>query len=249
MRKIDIKRISSDIKIKLNDKEQEQVSNFISSHVKYFETFQNYNTDGLEILSSPYEKPISFKTLRKDIAGEPKAELIKSNTKHIKDNFVVFKSNDTKDVKLDLKSFNDNSIITKLDLKSSKPSSSLLKGKTIGVKDNFTIEGVRTTGSTNILNNFIPNYDSSVVYRLLDASGHITCKTNLDELAMGGTGTFSPFGTVPNPQDKNHIIGGSSSGSAYVVATGLVDISIGSDTGDSVRKPAANSGIIGFKPT
>ncbi len=124
-----------------------------------------------------------------------------------------------------------------------------LDGIPYAIKDNFAIDSTRTTSASKILKDFTPNFTSTVHYKLV-ANGAIPLfKANLDELAMGGTGLTSNYGPVYNPFHENYISGGSSSGSNYLVADGTVPFSIGTDTGDSVRKPAAYTGIVGFKPT
>lgn len=125
----------------------------------------------------------------------------------------------------------------------------LLMAIPYATKDNIITINILTTGSSKILANFIPNYDSTI-NQLLTATNAINiAKTTLDELGMGGDGLHTASGYVLNPWNKNHITGGSSSGSAVLVATGVVPFAIGTDTGDSVRKPAAYCGVIGFKPT
>lgn len=124
-----------------------------------------------------------------------------------------------------------------------------LKGIPFAIKDNFSIEHQTTTSASKIIREFKPNYNSTVLKKLVEQGAIPLFKANLDELAMGGTGLTSNYGPVYNPFDKNHLSGGSSSGSNYLVADGSVPFSIGSDTGDSVRKPAAWTGIVGFKPT
>lgn len=117
------------------------------------------------------------------------------------------------------------------------------------LKDNYSTKGILTTASSNILKNYIPVYDSTVYKKLKDAGAVLVGKTVLDELAMGGTGTTGNTGVVNNPWNIERQIGGSSAGSAAAVALGIVPFAIGSDTGDSVRKPAAYGGVVGFKPT
>ena len=125
----------------------------------------------------------------------------------------------------------------------------LFKGIPYVIKDNFSTKDIETTASSNVLKGYIPTFDAEVVSRLKKAGAIIIAKTSLDELAMGGTGTTSHLGPSKNPYDLNRIAGGSSSGSAIAVATGTVPFSLGSDTGDSVRKPASLNGLYGFKPT
>jgi aspartyl-tRNA(Asn)/glutamyl-tRNA(Gln) amidotransferase subunit A len=119
------------------------------------------------------------------------------------------------------------------------------------IKDNFSTKGIETTAGSNILNGYIPLYDATVYVKLLKAKAILIGKTTLDELAMGGTGMTGHKGYQYNPFDpsKTRQIGGSSSGSAAAVSSGMVPFSLGSDTGDSVRKPASYAGLVGFKPT
>lgn len=116
-------------------------------------------------------------------------------------------------------------------------------------KDNIATISVLTTASSKILANFIPNYNSTVNTLLTNNKAINIAKTALDELGMGGDGLYAATGHVLNPWNLKHITGGSSSGSAALVAAGIVPFALGTDTGDSVRKPAAYCGIIGFKPT
>jgi aspartyl-tRNA(Asn)/glutamyl-tRNA(Gln) amidotransferase subunit A len=119
------------------------------------------------------------------------------------------------------------------------------------LKDNFSTKGLETTAGSNILNGYIPLFDATVYQRLKDAKAILIGKTTLDELAMGGTGMTGHKGRQYNPHDstKTRQIGGSSSGSAAAVSSGMVPFGLGSDTGDSVRKPASYAGLVGFKPT
>ena len=125
----------------------------------------------------------------------------------------------------------------------------VLTGIPYSLKDNFSTSNILTTASSNILKNYVPVYDATVYKKLKDAGAVLVGKNVLDELAMGGTGTTGHTGVVKNPWDTKRLIGGSSAGSCASVALGIVPFSIGSDTGDSVRKPAAFGGVIGFKPT
>lgn len=128
---------------------------------------------------------------------------------------------------------------------------SLLYGIPVVIKDNLSTKGIPTTASSDLLNGYVPVFDSEVVARLEKEGAIIIGKTTMDELAMGGTGTSGHLGTTFNPWDKSktRIIGGSSCGSAAATAAGIVPIAIGSDTGDSVRKPASYASLVGFKPT
>ncbi len=142
-----------------------------------------------------------------------------------------------------------NSFVTIIDKFKYKDRNSLLNGIPYALKDNFSTSGILTTASSNILKDYIPVYDATVYKKLKKAGAVLVGKTVLDELAMGGTGTTGHTGIVRNPWNKDCMIGGSSAGSASSVALGIVPFSIGSDTGDSVRKPASHGGLVGFKPT
>lgn len=142
-----------------------------------------------------------------------------------------------------------NCFVTILDNSEFVSGDSVLSGIPYALKDNISTKGILTTGSSNILKDYIPLYDATVYKKLKEAGAVLMGKTVLDELAMGGTGTTGHTGIVRNPWDKNRMIGGSSAGSAASVALGIVPFAIGSDTGDSVRRPAAYGGIVGYKPT
>lgn len=142
-----------------------------------------------------------------------------------------------------------NSFVTILDKCSYKDRDSLINGIPYSLKDNFSTSNILSTASSNILKDYVPVYDATVYKKLKKAGAVLIGKTTLDELAMGGTGTTANTGVVRNPYDKDRLIGGSSAGSASSVALGITPFSIGSDTGDSVRKPASFGGLVGFKPT
>jgi len=142
-----------------------------------------------------------------------------------------------------------NSFVTIINEKEELESNTILSGIPYALKDNISTKGIITTSSSNILKDYIPLYDATVYKKLKESGAVLMGKTVLDELAMGGTGTTGHTGVVRNPWDKNRLIGGSSAGSAAAVALGIVPFAIGSDTGDSIRKPAAYGGIVGYKPT
>ncbi len=140
-----------------------------------------------------------------------------------------------------------NSFITihKIEPANSGPLSNI----TFGIKDIIYTRGIKTTAGSKILRDFVPDDNAWVVQKILDSGGTILGKTNTHEFAFGATGTSSIAGPAKNPVDRDRITGGSSSGSIAAVASRMVDVGIGSDTGGSIRIPASLCGVPGFKPT
>lgn len=145
---------------------------------------------------------------------------------------------------------NYNAFVTILDdAKEMSITDNVLSGIPCGVKDNYSTKGVLSTGSSNTLKNYIPFFDATAYEKLKNAGAIMVNKTVMDEFGMGGTGTTGHTGIVRNPWDSTRMCAGSSSGSACAVAAGVYPYATGSDTGDSIRKPAAYCGIVGYKPT
>ena len=143
-----------------------------------------------------------------------------------------------------------NAFVTILDdAKETEITDNLLSGIPFGVKDNYSTKGVLSTGSSNTLKDYIPFFDATAYKHLKDAGAIMVNKTAMDEFGMGGTGTTCHTGIVKNPWDETRMCAGSSAGSACAVAAGVYPYALGSDTGDSIRKPAAYCGIVGYKPT
>jgi len=130
-----------------------------------------------------------------------------------------------------------------------EPAAGALGGVPLAVKDLFCTKGVPSQSGSRILEGYLPPYTASVVRRLQDAGASLLAKTNQDEFAMGSSNENSAFGPVRNPWDRERVPGGSSGGSAAAVAAGLAPWALGTDTGGSIRQPAALCGIVGMKPT
>jgi len=124
-----------------------------------------------------------------------------------------------------------------------------LDGMIVGVKDNIAVEGHVCSAASHMLRDYTSPYDATVIRRLRDAGAVLLGRTNMDEFAMGSSGENSVYGPTLNPRFPGRVSGGSSSGSAVAVAAGLVDVALGSDTGGSIRLPAAYTGTVGMKPT
>lgn len=135
------------------------------------------------------------------------------------------------------------------DAKGSSITEELVSGIPFGIKDNFSTKDILSTGSSNTLKDYVPFFDATAVKNLKDKGAVPVSKTVMDELGMGGTGTTGHTGVVHNPWSLKRMTSGSSAGSAASVACGCYPFALGSDTGDSIRKPAAYCGIVGYKPT
>lgn len=182
-----------------------------------------------------------------------KLELIKTGKLSLADNVKHFLKNidDQKDLNAFNFVFRDEAIekAKEVEQKIKNNSAGKLAGMVIAIKDVLAYKGHPLTCSSNILKNFTSLYTATAVQKLIDEDAIIIGKTNCDEFAMGSSNENSAFGNVLNPVDKTRVPGGSSGGSAVAVAANLCDVSLGTDTGGSIRQPAAFCGVYGFKPT
>ena len=135
------------------------------------------------------------------------------------------------------------------DAKETPITDNYLSGIPYGIKDNYSTKDIESTGSSNTLKGYVPFFDATVIAKLKACNAVFVNKTAMDEFGMGGTGTTANTGIIRNPWDLKRMCAGSSSGSAAAVAYGVYPYALGSDTGDSIRKPAAYCGIVGYKPT
>ena len=143
-----------------------------------------------------------------------------------------------------------NAFVTILDeVKAIEVNDNLLSAIPYGVKDNYSTKDILSTGSSNTLKDYVPFFDATAISNLKKNGAVMVNKTVLDEFGMGGTGTTGHTGIVKNPWDTSRICAGSSAGSACAVSAGVYPYATASDTGDSIRKPAAYCGIVGYKPT
>ena len=142
-----------------------------------------------------------------------------------------------------------NAFVTIINDATGNVNDNLLSGIPYGIKDNYSTKGILSTGSSKTLKDYVPFFDATAVSNLKKVGAVGVGKTALDEFGMGGTGTTAHTGIIKNPWDTKRICGGSSAGSACSVAAGVYPYALGSDTGDSIRKPAAYCGIVGYKPT
>lgn len=182
-----------------------------------------------------------------------KLELIKTGKLSLADNVKHFLKNidDQKDLNAFNFVFRDEAIekAKEVEQKIKNNSAGKLAGMVIAIKDVLAYKGHPLTCSSNILKNFTSLYTATAVQKLIDEDAIIIGKTNCDEFAMGSSNENSAFGNVLNPVDKTRVPGGSSGGSAVAVAANLCDVSLGTDTGGSIRQPAAFCGVYGIKPT
>ena len=161
-----------------------------------------------------------------------------------------------KDLVAGAEKFSDLNIFITLDndwlenhIEDQKDTEGILSGHVVAIKDNINVKGLTQTCGSKFLSNYVSAYDATVIKKIKNAGAVIIGKTNMDEFAMGSSNEFSAYGPVKNPVDPERVPGGSSGGPASAVAAGIVDYALGSDTGGSIRQPAAFTGTVGLKPT
>ena len=200
----------------------------------------------MKTIAKIHEELISKKKKVLDIINESKA-IILANEKKFNQSL-----NGEKDVNAILGFYSEdflNSQIEKAQKMIDDGNANILTGVPIILKDNFLIKGEKSTSASKILENYIGVYTNSVADRLMEKGAILLARANQDEFAMGSSGENSAFGNTKNPIDFSRVPGGSSSGSAASVCYGATPISLGSDTGGSIRLPAAWTNLVGFKPT
>ena len=181
--------------------------------------------------------------------------MLEKSIKELHEDLVQNKITSDELVKESIKACHDiqektNAFVTIIDdARGEKVTDELVSGIPYGIKDIFSTKDILSTGSSNTLKDYVPFFDATCVANLKKKGAVGVAKTVLDELGMGGTGTTGHTGVVHNPWDLNRMTAGSSAGSAASVASGVYPFALGSDTGDSIRKPAAYCGIVGYKPT
>ena len=181
-------------------------------------------------------------------ASQFKNLILKNNPKEVYESYLSWLKKEDENVKGFI-TFTEELVFQTLEDLKNKSKDLPLYGVPIAIKDNILVKGFKCTAGSKILENYIAPYDATVIKKLKEAGAVIVGKTNLDEFAMGSSTENSAFFPTYNPFDKERVPGGSSGGSAALVGAGLVPISLGSDTGGSIRQPAGFCGIFGLKPT